>query len=187
MLTGTLIPALLAGGGTEGLAEKLVNMLSGIPPLLIVFLISMIPILELRGGLIAASLLHIPMWTAVAFCILGNILPIPFILLFIEKILNWMEGCRIGWMRKLALWLKARGTGKKAESIRKYEFLGILLFVGIPLPGTGAWTGSLIASLLHVERKKSVPAIFLGLIMATVIMCLISYGGLTAIINFFKG
>ncbi len=186
MLFSDLMPAMFAAGGSEELAKKLTDILHGLPPLAIVFIISMIPILELRGGLIAARLLGIPMWTAVTFCIIGNILPIPFILLFIEKILNWMEGCKVGWMRKLAIWLKERGTGKKAESIRKYEFIGILLFVGIPLPGTGAWTGSLIASLLHVSRKKSVPAIFLGLIMATVIMCLLFYGGLTAIIEFFS-
>ena len=176
---------LLAAGGAQALAEKMTALLGDLPPILIPFIISMIPILELRGGLIAASILQIPMWQAIGICILGNILPIPFILLFIEKILNWMEGCKIGWMRKLALWLKERGTGKKADKIRQFEFLGILLFVGIPLPGTGAWTGSLIASLLHVSRKKSVPAIFLGLIMATIIMCLISYGGIQAIIDLF--
>ena len=176
---------LAASGGTEALAEKLTSMLGGLPPILIPFIISMIPILELRGGLIAASLLNIPMWEAVGVCVLGNILPIPFILLFIEKILNWMEGCKIGWMRKLALWLKARGTGKKAEKIRKFEFVGLLLFVDIPLPGTGAWTGSLIAALLHVSRKKSVPAIFCGLILATIIMCLISYGGIQWLVDLF--
>lgn len=178
-----VFPLLLASGGTEALAEKLTSLLGGLPPIAVVFIISMIPILELRGGLIAASLLHIPMWEAIGACVLGNILPIPFILLFIEKILNWMERCKVGWMRKLAVWLKERGTGKKAEKIRKVEFLGLLLFVGIPLPGTGAWTGSLIASLLHVGRKKSVPAIFLGLILATIIMCLLSYGGLQLLID----
>ena len=173
-----MLSAFLLSGGAERLAEKMTSLLGGLPPILIPFIISMIPILELRGGLIAASILQIPMWEAIGVCVLGNILPIPFILLFIEKILNWMEGCKIGFLRKLALWLKARGTGKKADKIRKVEFLGLLLFVGIPLPGTGAWTGSLIASLLHVSRKKSVPAIFLGLILATVIMCIVSYGGL---------
>jgi uncharacterized membrane protein len=185
MLLQSFFPVLLASGGTEALAEKLTSLLGGLPPILVPFIISMIPILELRGGLIAASLLGIPMWQAIGVCILGNILPIPFILLFIEKVLDWMEKCKIGWMRKLALWLKARGTGKKAEKIRKVEFVGLLLFVGIPLPGTGAWTGSLIAALLHVSRKKSVPAIFLGLIMATIIMCLLFYGGLQWIINQF--
>lgn len=181
-----LCMALVAAGGTEDLAKRLTEALGGLPPILVVFLISMIPILELRGGLIAASLLNIPMWTAVGACILGNIVPIPFILIFIEKILDWMSGCKIRWMQKIACWLRRKADGEKAESIRKYEFMGLLLFVGIPLPGTGAWTGSLIASLLHVKVKKSVPAIFLGLIMATIIMCLVSYGGLTAIINLFS-
>ena len=185
MLMNLISPVLLAGG-TEELAKKLTDMLGGLPPQAIIFIISMIPILELRGGLIAASLLNIPMWEAIGFCIAGNILPIPFILLFIEKILRWMEGCKIKWMSKFAVWLRERGTGPKADQIRKYEFLGLMLFVGIPLPGTGAWTGSLIAALLHVRLKKSVPAILCGLILATIIMCLISYGGLTAIINFFS-
>ena len=171
---------------TNSLAQWFVtNLGDTISPLMLIFLISMVPILELRGGLIAASILNIPMWEAIGACIIGNILPIPFILLFIEKILNWMEGCKIGWMRKLATWLKERGTGKKADKIRKVEFIGLLLFVGIPLPGTGAWTGSLIAALLHVSRKKSVPAIFLGLILATIIMTILSYGGLQAIIDLF--
>lgn len=170
-----MLPVLLAAEENGGLAKKMVDMMGGLPPMLIVFLISMIPILELRGGLVAAAILKIPMWKAIGVCALGNIIPIPFILLFIEKILIWMEHCRIGWMNKLALWLKERALGEKSQKIRKYEFVGLLLFVGIPLPGTGAWTGSLIASMLHVERKKAVPAIFLGLILATVIMCIITY------------
>ncbi len=185
MFAATMFPVLFAASGAEALAEKMTDLLGGLPPLLIPFIISMIPILELRGGLIAASLLQIPMWQAIGICILGNILPIPFILLFIEKILDWMERCKIGWISKLAIWLKERGTGKKAEKIRKVEFVGLMLFVGVPLPGTGAWTGALIASLLHVSRKKSVPAILLGLVLATIIMTIISYGGLTAIINLF--
>ena len=186
MLQSTMIPILLAAGGATSLAEKMTELLGGLPPILIPFIISMIPILELRGGLIAAAILKLPMWQSIAVCVLGNILPLPFILLFIEKILNWMEECKIGWMRKLAIWLKERGTGKKADKIRKVEFIGLLLFVGIPLPGTGGWTGSLIAALLHVPRKKSVPAIFLGLILATIIMTIISFGGLQAIITFFQ-
>ena len=180
------LPLFAAAGGSEALAEKLISLLGGLPPQAIIFIISMIPILELRGGLLAASVLNVPMWQAIGICILGNILPIPFILLFIEKILDWMERCKIGWISKLAIWLKERGTGKKADKSRKVEFLGLLLFVGVPLPGTGAWTGSLIAALLHVSRKKSGPAICCGLILATVIMTLLSYGGLQSIINFFS-
>lgn len=182
----TLLLPVLAAGGTEKLAEKLTQMMGGLPPLLVIFIISMIPILELRGGLIAATLLNIPMWTAVGVCILGNLVPIPFILLFITKILDWMKDCKVGWMRRMALWLEARALGEKSQKIRKYEFWGLVLFVGIPLPGTGAWTGSLIAALLHIPLKKAVPAILLGLILATVIMCLVSYGGLNALIGLFS-
>ena len=186
MFLDSLFTVLAEEGFSEQLAEKMTQLLGGLPPSAIIFIISMIPILELRGGLIAASLLGVPMWRAVWICILGNIVPVPFILLFMEKILEWMERCKINFLRKFAGWLKDRALGEKSQSIRKYEFVGLMLFVGVPLPGTGAWTGSLIAALLHVPMKKSVPAILLGLVMATIIMCLISYGGLAAIISFFS-
>ena len=139
----------------------------------VIFLVSMIPILELRGGLLVASMLHVKMWQAIPICILGNIIPVPFILLLITRILEWMKNVRI--FRPFALWLENHAM-KKSDSIRRYEFLGLLLFVGVPLPGTGAWTGSMIAALLHIDMKKSVAAVSLGLIMATIIMCVISYG-----------
>ncbi len=141
----------------------------------IIFIISMIPILELRGGLLAASpaLLNVPILTAIPLCIIGNILPIPFILLLINKILEWMETVKL--FRPIALWLKRKAMGKK-EQIERYEFWGLVLFVGIPLPGTGAWTGALIASLLHMKIRKSFPAILLGIFIATVIMSILSYG-----------
>lgn len=141
----------------------------------IIFIISMIPILELRGGLLAASpaLLNIPILTAIPICILGNILPIPFILLLITKILEWMKTVKV--FRPTALWLENKAISKK-DQIEKYEFWGLVLFVGIPLPGTGAWTGALIAALLRLRVKKAFLAIFLGIIVATVIMSILSYG-----------
>lgn len=138
-----------------------------------VFIISMIPILELRGGLLAASLLKIPAVKAIPICIAGNIIPIPFILLFIRQIFKWLKKTKL--FRGLIIKLENRAMGK-SDQIKRYEFLGLLLFVGIPLPGTGAWTGSLIASLLEVDIKKSSIAIFCGLVMATVIMYVVSYG-----------
>lgn len=137
-----------------------------------VFIISMIPILELRGGLLAASLLKIPAVKAIPICIAGNIIPIPFILLFIRQIFKWLKKTKL--FRELIIKLENRAMGK-SDQIKRYEFLGLLLFVGIPLPGTGAWTGSLIASLLEVDIKKSSIAIFCGLVMATVIMYVVSY------------
>ena len=132
----------------------------------VVFIISMIPILELRGGLIVSKLLQVPITTAIPLCIIGNIIPIPFILLFFRRLVERLEE-------------KAMG---KSDNIRKYEFWGLVLFVGIPLPGTGAWTGSLIAALLDVEFKKAVLAELLGIAIATVIMSIFSYGLLGALL-----
>ncbi len=139
----------------------------------VVFIISMVPILELRGGLIVSKLLEVPITTAIPLCIIGNIIPIPFILLFIKQIFKWMKKIRI--FRGLVEKLEAKAMGK-SDNIRKYEFWGLVLFVGIPLPGTGAWTGSLIAALLDVDFKKAVLAELLGIAIATVIMSIFSYG-----------
>lgn len=157
---------------TDALVQWFATNLSWLPRELIVFIISMIPILELRGGFIAAALLQIPYLEAVPICIIGNIIPIPFILLFINKIFAWMKTTK--HLGKIALKIENKALSK-SDTIRKYEFLGLVLFVGIPLPGTGAWTGSLIACLLEVKMKKAVPAIFIGLIMATAIMSFITY------------
>ncbi len=147
---------------------------------LVVFIISMIPILELRGGLIAASLLQIPITTAVPLCILGNVIPVPFILLFIRQIFKVLRNVRgIG---RIIEKLEKRALGK-SDSIKNYEFWGLVIFVGVPLPGTGAWTGSLIAALLEVDFKKAILAVFLGIIMATVIMSVVSYGLIGALIG----
>ena len=138
-----------------------------------VFIISMIPILELRGGLLAASLQKISAAKALPICIVGNIIPIPFILLFIRQIFKWMKKTKL--FRGLIIKMENRAMGK-SDQIKRYEFLGLLLFVGIPLPGTGAWTGALIASLLEVDIKKSSIAILCGLFMASAIMYIVSYG-----------
>ena len=138
-----------------------------------VFIISMIPILELRGGLLAASLLKISAAKALPICIVGNIIPIPFILLFIRQIFKWMKKTKL--FRGMIIKMENRAMGK-SDQIKRYEFLGLLLFVGIPLPGTGAWTGALIASLLEVDIKKSSIAILCGLFMASAIMYIVSYG-----------
>ena len=139
----------------------------------IIFIISMIPILELRGGLLAASLLKISAAKALPICIVGNILPIPFILLLIRHVLEWMK--RVPCFRGIALWLERKAMSKKGQ-IEKYEFWGLMLFVGIPLPGTGAWTGALVASLLHMKFGKAFGAILVGIALATVIMSILSYG-----------
>ncbi len=146
----------------------------------LVFVISLFPLLELRGGLLAASLLQVPEVQAIPISIIGNIVPIPFILLFIKQIFQWLKKFRI--TRGIVEKLEARAMGK-SDKIKKYEFWGLVLFVGIPLPGTGAWTGSLIASLLGIDIKKSSLAILVGIFMATVIMYFVSYVLLVNIVN----
>lgn len=166
---------------TDTLVQGLASLLGGkVSGEAIIFIISMIPILELRGGLLAASpaLLNVPILKAIPICIIGNLLPIPFILLLIEKVLNGME--RVPGLSKVAIWVRQKADKNKGQ-IEKFGFWGLVLFVGIPLPGTGAWTGSLIAALLHMKFGKAIGAILCGIIMATVIMSLLSYGLLGAL------
>lgn len=157
----------------DSFAGKLAGKLSGLPDELVCFIISMVPVIELRGGLIIAAIKGIPLFKAIGICIAGNIIPVPFILLLITPIFTWLKKTK--FFKPIVEKLENKSMGK-SEKIKKYEFIGLVLFVGIPLPGTGAWTGSLIASLLNIKFKKAFPAVILGLIMATVIMCLLSYG-----------
>ena len=142
---------------------------------LILFIISMVPILELRGGLLAAgpAFLNIPMWRAIPVGIIGNLLPIPFILLLITKIFDWIKGTKR--LKPVVEKLEKKAMSQSAN-IEKYEFWGLVAFVGIPLPGTGAWTGALIAALLGIRFRKAFPAIVIGVCLAACIMTIISYG-----------
>lgn len=144
---------------------------------LAVFIVSLVPILECRGGLIASALLKVDIRYAVPLCILGNILPIPFILLFIKRIFKWLK--KFNFSRPFIEKLENRAMNK-SKNMSNGEFLGLLLFVGIPLPGTGAWTGSLVVALLDMDFKKAITAIFLGILLATLIVGSLSYGLLAA-------
>ena len=159
---------------TETLVQSIIHALSGsVGKEGIVFIISMIPILELRGALLVAGpLLGVPVAKAIPLCIIGNIIPVPFILLLITPIFNWMKGTKK--LKPFVDRMEARAMSKK-DQIEKYEFWGLVLFVGIPLPGTGAWTGSLIAALLGIKFKKAFPAVVIGILLATVIMWFVSY------------
>lgn len=159
---------------TETLVQGIIDALGGsVGKEVIVFLISMVPILELRGALLVAGpLLGVPVQTAIPLSVIGNIIPVPFILLLITPIFKWMKGTRL--FKPMVDKLEAKAMSK-SDKIEKYEFWGLVLFVGIPLPGTGAWTGSLIAALLGIRFKKAFPAVILGICMATVIMWFISY------------
>lgn len=140
---------------------------------LIIFLISLMPILELRGGLLAASILGLEPIPAYIICIIGNLIPIPLILWFLDSVFGFMKKHHI--LTKFVDFCERKGNEKKGE-VEKYGFWGLVLFVGIPLPGTGAWTGCLIATLLRMDKKKAFLAAILGVLMASIIMMIISYG-----------
>lgn len=167
------------------LASTLVDAFSGLTALkygkeLIIFIISMFPILELRGGLIAATLLGLSGLPSFIICFIGNIIPIPFILWLITPIFNRLKKTKLfsGIVNKLE-----RKAMSKKDQIEKLQYIGLLLFVGIPLPGTGAWTGCLIAALLDMDKKKSMLYAILGVLLAGVIMMILSFGILDNIIH----
>ena len=147
---------------------------------LIVFLISLMPILELRGGLIAAALLGLNIVPAFIICIIGNLLPIPFILWFITPIFNKLKKTK--HLSKFVNKIEKKALSKK-DKIEKAEFWGLFFFVGIPLPGTGGWTGSLIASLINMDKKKAMLAITCGVLLAGLIVGSLSFGLLKGIIG----
>jgi len=144
------------------------------------FIISLMPILELRGGLIAAALLDLGMVPSYIIAIVGNVLPVPFILWFMNSILKWMRESK--HFSGVAKWLDEK-VDKHKGSIEKYGVFGLILFVGIPLPGTGAWTGCLIASVLEMDKKKAFLATMVGIIMASIIMMVLSFGVLKSIVG----
>lgn len=171
------------------MAQKLVGILvgtfSGLTALkygkeLIIFIVSLMPILELRGGLIAASLLKLNWVKSFIICFIGNIIPIPFILWFITPLFDKMKKTKL--LSGLVNKLENKAMSKK-DKIEKLKYIGLLLFVGIPLPGTGAWTGCLIAALLDMDKKKSMLYAILGVILAGIIMLLFSYGLLDIIVH----
>ena len=158
----------------ESIVDSLVTLFgTTIPKELTVFAISVLPVLELRGGLIAARLLEMNVWSAFFFCFIGNMLPIPFILLFIRKIFDWMRkwkhfGKIIAKMEKKA--------EKHRKTIEKYGVWGLFILVAIPLPGTGGWTGALVAAVMDIRIRRALPTIALGVFAAGLIVGGISFG-----------
>lgn len=139
-----------------------------------IFAMSMVPVLELRGALIWAAADGLNPVLSYIVCVIGNTLPVPFLIMFVRPIFEWMKK-RTAWMRNIAEKLEAKAADK-SDVIKKYEMLGLFFLVAIPLPGTGAWTGSLVAAVLGMRVKHSFPMIFLGVMAAGVIMTLGAFG-----------
>lgn len=133
----------------------------------LVFLISMVPIVELRGAIPVGVALNVDSTLLYFLTVIGNCLPVPFIILLARPIINWLLKTR--FLKGLGNWLENK-VRKHSDKVLKYEVFGLLLFVAIPLPGTGAWTGALIAALLDIRLKKSFPSILAGVAIAGIIM-----------------
>ena len=143
------------------------------PAEITVFIISLMPVLEIRGGMIAARLLEMDFLKAFIICYIGNMLPIPFIILFIRKIFELLR--RFSFFERIIERLEAK-TERNKEKVLRYKAWGLLLFVAIPLPGTGGWTGALMAALLDIRLKRALPIIAIGVLIAGFIMSAITYG-----------
>lgn len=140
-------------------------------------LISMVPVFELRAGLpIAAGALRLPYWLAFPAAVLGNIIPVPFIVVYIRRVFQWIRR-HIPKLNGMVDTLEQKASSK-SEQVRKYKKLGLWLFVAIPLPGTGAWTGSLVAAFLNMRLRDAFPAIVLGVITAGCIMLALTHVGI---------
>ncbi len=136
---------------------------------LYIFAISMVPIIELRGAIPIGTGLGLDWLSCYIVCVIGNMVPVPFILLFIRAILNWMKGVEKFHFSDIAKWVE-RKAEKGSVKVQKYARFGLFAFVAIPLPGTGAWTGALIAAMLNMKFKHSIISIFLGVLTAGAIM-----------------
>ena len=139
------------------------------------FVVSMLPVVELRGAIPVGAGLGLPVWQAAAVSVVGNLLPVPFIIAFVRTVMDWLRQ-KSERMRQFVAWLESKATGKRADRVRQAEFWGLMLFVAVPLPGTGAWTGALIAALLNIRMRNALPAIILGVLVAALLVSLATAG-----------
>ena len=144
---------------------------------LCVFFCSMLPVIELRGAIPMAFAMGLPWWQAYLISAVGNILPVPFILLLINAVIKWMSASNVGFFNKIADFLLKR-VEKKRDKIEKYSFWGLCLFIAVPLPVTGAWTGSLVAAVIGMKPWKAFLSAILGVLIAGGLVTLIVYGGI---------
>lgn len=140
----------------------------------IVLLLSMMPISELRGAIPAGIAMGLKPWLVWFLSTAGNLIPVPFIMLFIRRILEWMRSTK-GFLRIISNWLY-RKAEHGAQLYYRYELIGLLLLVAIPLPGTGAWTGALVASLMNIRLKTAIPAICFGVLIASIVLMVLTLG-----------
>ncbi|MBQ5778230.1 MAG: small multi-drug export protein [Oscillospiraceae bacterium] len=149
-----------------------------IAPEVLVFLISMVPVAELRGAIPYGVAAELPFWSNFLISILGNMLPVTFVVLFIRKVFAWLR--TISFFKPFVDWSEKHVLSKQ-DVIAKYEIIGLIILVAIPLPGTGAWTGAMLAGLLGMRLKDAIPSIFVGVVVAALVVSAVSYGLIGAI------
>ena len=142
--------------------------------ILLTFIMSMVPVIELRGAIPIGVGYGLDLWFVVFLAIVGNFLPVPFIMLFIRKIFAWMR--KVNKKFSSIVDRMEEKAAKHTDKVTKYGFWGLLILVAIPLPGTGAWTGALVAAMMEIRFKTALPAIFLGVVAAAVIVTFVTYG-----------
>ncbi len=142
--------------------------------LIMTFLISMVPVLELRAAIPLGVINGLDIWAALTVAIIGNLVPVPFIIIFIRKIFKWMQS-KSERLARLVKKFEDKANARK-DKVLKYEFWGLMVLVAVPLPGTGAWTGALVAAMLDMQLKRAFPAIFVGVIVAGIIVTTATYG-----------
>ena len=142
--------------------------------ILLTFLVAMVPVVELRGAIPFGVVRGLNLWTAIIASMLGNLIPVPFIILFIRKIFAWMRA-HMPKLDGLVIRMEKKAEKNRA-AVEKYAFWGLVILVAIPLPGTGAWTGALVAAMMEIRLKRAFPAIALGVAIAGVIVSVITYG-----------
>ena len=148
--------------------------MSTITSVLYIVFIAMVPVIELRGAIPVGLAMDLPFWTTFIAALIGNLIPVPFLILFTRKVFEWLRK-KSAILEKFVSRMEAKAASKK-ELLEKYELLGLCILVAIPLPGTGAWTGSLVAAVFDLRLKRSFPVIALGVLIAGIIVSIVSYG-----------
>jgi uncharacterized membrane protein len=176
-MIGCLLLGMLVVSAQAGVGERLAASLQqrGLSPKFVVVAIAMLPVVELRGAVpVGILLFNMPWWQAVLWSVLGNIVPIVLVLLLLEKIVALLG--RVPVLKRFFDWLYERARSK-STSVQKYEFWGLATFVGIPLPGTGAWTGAVVAEVIGMSYWRALAAIFVGVLMAAAVVTFLSVLG----------
>lgn len=138
------------------------------------FIIAMVPVIELRGAIPYGVIQGLGIWEAFGLSVIGNLLPIPFLIIFTRKVFEWLR-TKSEWLDRFVSKLEQKAEEKKGV-VEKFQFVGLVILVAVPLPGTGAWTGALVAAMMDMRLKRAMPAIAVGVLIAGIIVSVLTFG-----------